>query len=94
MLAMVSARDAASLHALIRPLPHYGRQSYVIFDGAKATRRGAWFKFILYWCELEGISFPMGQGKYVAPDFKARVLQPPYNTTGTNAQPWRFDLIN
>ncbi|MEO6562868.1 MAG: M1 family aminopeptidase [Nitrosospira sp.] len=42
MLAVVSARDAASLHALIRPLPHYGRQSYVIFDGAKAIRRGAW----------------------------------------------------
>jgi aminopeptidase N len=42
MLAVVSARDAASLHALIRPLPHYGRQSYVIFDGAKAIHRGAW----------------------------------------------------
>jgi aminopeptidase N len=27
---------------LIRPLPHYGRQSYVIFDGAKAIHRGAW----------------------------------------------------
>jgi hypothetical protein len=42
MLAVVSARDVASLHALIRPLPHYGRQSYVIFDGAKAIRRGVW----------------------------------------------------
>ncbi len=41
-LAVVSARDAASLAALIRPLPHYGRQSYVVFDGAKATERGAW----------------------------------------------------
>ena len=41
-LAVVSARDAASLAALIRPLPHYGRQSYVIFDGAKAIERGAW----------------------------------------------------
>lgn len=41
-LAVVSARDAASLAALIRPLPHYGRQSYVIFDGAKAIGRGAW----------------------------------------------------
>ncbi|SCY21867.1 hypothetical protein SAMN05216420_103222 [Nitrosospira sp. Nl5] len=41
-LAVVSARDEASLAALIRPLPHYGRQSYVVFDGAKAIERGAW----------------------------------------------------
>ncbi len=41
-LAVVSARDLASLVALTRPLPHYGRQSYVIFDGAKAIARGAW----------------------------------------------------
>lgn len=42
MLAVVSARDADSLKALARPLPHYGRQSYVVFDGAKAISRGAW----------------------------------------------------
>jgi aminopeptidase N len=41
-LAVVSARDAASLAALARPLPHYGRQSYVIFEGAKAIERGTW----------------------------------------------------
>ncbi len=41
-LAVVSALDAASLAALSRPLPHYGRQSYIIFDGAKAISRGAW----------------------------------------------------
>ncbi|MBI3936367.1 MAG: M1 family peptidase, partial [Betaproteobacteria bacterium] len=41
-LAVVSARDAASLAALARPLPHYGRQSYVVFDGATAIERGAW----------------------------------------------------
>ncbi len=41
-LAVVSARDAASLEALIRPLPHYGRQSYVIFDGRKMIDQGAW----------------------------------------------------
>ncbi|HET7061811.1 MAG TPA: M1 family aminopeptidase [Nitrosospira sp.] len=41
-LAVVSARDVASLAALIRPLPHYGRQSYVVFDGAKVVGRGAW----------------------------------------------------
>lgn len=41
-LAVVSARDAESLAALIRPLPHYGRQSYIAFDGAKAISRGTW----------------------------------------------------
>ena len=41
-LALVSAQDLASLAALTRPLPHYGRQSYVVFDGAKMISRGAW----------------------------------------------------
>ena len=41
-LAIVSARDAASLAALARSLPHYGRQSYVAFDGARAVGRGTW----------------------------------------------------
>lgn len=39
-LAVVSARDLPSLAALTRPLPHYGRQSYVVFDGAKVIARG------------------------------------------------------
>ena len=34
-IAVVAARDASSLTALIRPLPHYGRRSFVVFDGAK-----------------------------------------------------------
>lgn len=42
VLAVVSAKDTASLKALARPLPHYGRQSYVVFDGAKAITRGTW----------------------------------------------------
>ncbi|WP_255398976.1 M1 family metallopeptidase [Nitrosovibrio sp. Nv6] len=41
-LAIVSARDPASLVALMRPLPHYGRQSYVVFEGAKMIGRGSW----------------------------------------------------
>jgi aminopeptidase N len=41
-LAVVSAKDMAALAALIRPLPHYGRQSYVMFQGAKVIGRGAW----------------------------------------------------
>ncbi len=42
VLAVVSAKDIASLKALARPLPHYGRQSYVVFDNAKAIIRGTW----------------------------------------------------
>ena len=41
-LVVVSARDADSLSALQRPLPHYGRQSWLVFDGAKAIDRGVW----------------------------------------------------
>jgi len=41
-VVVVSARDAAALAALVRPLPHYGRQSYLAFDGAKAIERGVW----------------------------------------------------
>ena len=41
-LTLVSARDAGALAALVRPLPHYGRQSYIVFDGAKMIERGTW----------------------------------------------------
>jgi hypothetical protein len=41
-LAIISAQDAASLEALIRPLPHYGRQSYLVFDGRQAIEKGVW----------------------------------------------------
>jgi hypothetical protein len=41
-LVVVSARDAGALAALARPLPHYGRQSWIAFDGAKAIDRGVW----------------------------------------------------
>ena len=39
---VVSAKDMLSLQALVRPLPHYGRQSYVVFEGAKVIERGTW----------------------------------------------------
>jgi hypothetical protein len=39
---VVSADDNAALEALIRPLPHYGRQSYLIFQGREAVERGIW----------------------------------------------------
>jgi aminopeptidase N len=41
-LAIVSAQDAVSLEALIRPLPHYGRQSYITFEGRHAIDKGIW----------------------------------------------------
>lgn len=42
VLAVIAAQDAAALAALARPLPHYGRQSWLVFDGAKALARGVW----------------------------------------------------
>jgi len=41
-VAIVSAGDSVALSVLARPLPHYGRQSYVIFEGAQVIERGAW----------------------------------------------------
>ena len=42
ILVLVSARDAQSLAALARPLPHYGRDSYLVFEGARMLARGTW----------------------------------------------------
>jgi hypothetical protein len=41
-LAVICAADAAALAALQRPLPHYGRQSWLVFQGAQALERGVW----------------------------------------------------
>lgn len=41
-VAVASARDATALRALLRPLPHYGSQSWLVFDGARALERGVW----------------------------------------------------
>ena len=41
-LALVSVRDAASLAALSRPLPHYGRESWLVLEGARVLERGVW----------------------------------------------------
>ena len=41
-LAVVAARDAATLHAVARPLPHYGSQSWLVFDGGRVLARGVW----------------------------------------------------
>ncbi|MEK7435291.1 MAG: M1 family aminopeptidase [Pseudomonadota bacterium] len=42
IVVLVSARDAASLAALARPLPHYGRHSHLVFEGARMLERGTW----------------------------------------------------
>ena len=41
-VALVSARDAEALRALLRPLPHYGAQSWLVFEGGRALDRGVW----------------------------------------------------
>jgi hypothetical protein len=42
VVVLVSVRDAQSLAALARPLPHYGRESYLVFEGARMIERGNW----------------------------------------------------
>jgi len=39
---VVEADDEAALSALLRPLPHYGRQSFLVFDGRKVIEKGVW----------------------------------------------------
>ena len=41
-VVLVSVRDLPSLTALARVLPHYGQQSWLVFDGARAVERGIW----------------------------------------------------
>ena len=41
-LVVVAGDDAVDLAALAGPLPHYGGESFVVFDGRHATDRGQW----------------------------------------------------
>jgi hypothetical protein len=41
-LAVITAAEPAALRALQRPLPHYGSQSWLVFDGPRASARGVW----------------------------------------------------
>lgn len=41
-LLVVEADDAVALRALARPLPHYRRESYLVFEGGRAVDRGTW----------------------------------------------------
>jgi len=42
IVVLVSARDAQALAALSAPLPHYGQQSYLVFEGPRMLERGTW----------------------------------------------------
>jgi hypothetical protein len=41
-LAVISGKDANAINALQRGLPHYGGQSWLIFDQGRATQKGVW----------------------------------------------------
>ena len=41
-MLVVGGDDAWALRALLRPLPHYGRSSWLVFDGAQVDERGVW----------------------------------------------------
>ncbi len=41
-VAVVSVRDVEALRTLLRPLPHYGAQSWLIFEGGRMIERGIW----------------------------------------------------
>jgi len=41
-LLAIAANDAAALRSLARPLPHYGGQSWLVFDGGRVSERGLW----------------------------------------------------
>ncbi|MCZ7565333.1 MAG: M1 family aminopeptidase [Burkholderiales bacterium] len=41
-LAVVAARDPAALETVARLLPHYGRQSFVVFETGRVAERGVW----------------------------------------------------
>lgn len=41
-LAIISGQDAAALNALQRGLPHYGGQSWLIFEQGRVIKKGIW----------------------------------------------------
>ena len=41
-LLVIAANDLQALEALMRPLPHYGGKSYLVFDGRRAIDTGIW----------------------------------------------------
>jgi hypothetical protein len=41
-LLVIAADNIQALQDLLRPLPHYGSRSYLVFDGRQATDKGIW----------------------------------------------------
>ena len=41
-LLAVAADGAEALQSLLRPLPHYGRKSFLVFEGRRAVESGIW----------------------------------------------------
>jgi aminopeptidase N len=41
-IAVVAADSASALENAIRPLPHYGRQSWLVIDDGRVVERGVW----------------------------------------------------
>jgi hypothetical protein len=41
-VAVISAADADAMRALLGPLPHYGAQSWLVFDGRRMLDHGVW----------------------------------------------------
>ncbi len=41
-LVVVSAADHETLQALLRPLPHYGKESFIVFQNNKVIDKGVW----------------------------------------------------
>jgi hypothetical protein len=39
---VVSVANTDDLKSLLRPLPHYGGQSYILFEAGRALERGVW----------------------------------------------------
>ncbi|MBE0623243.1 MAG: hypothetical protein IH606_00395, partial [Burkholderiales bacterium] len=58
VVVLVSARDAVALAALARPLPHYGRESWLVFDGARMLARGSWPAQPQLWVLSWPVNFP------------------------------------
>ncbi len=42
VIVVVSAQDPTALQALLRPLPHYGKESFLVFDNNKVIDKGIW----------------------------------------------------
>lgn len=41
-VAVIAARDKAALEAAARPLPHYGKQSWLVIERGTVSRKGIW----------------------------------------------------